>query len=156
MSYYTKSGTYIRNPEAYANTGAPMYKSKYDNKNINKPTSIYKAELVHDKKYIGKTCDFDKRCDQHFTGNGSMVTKKFNPKYITEIDKVHGFFSDDIEQYYTEKYICKYGYQNVRGGQYTNSKTLCKNKETTSKVNKNIKFVLNNCNTCNLVFCECN
>ena len=32
--YYTESGTYIRNPEAYARTGAPMYQSRYDNKDI--------------------------------------------------------------------------------------------------------------------------
>ena len=28
-TYYTKSGTKIINPEAYALTGAPMYKTKY-------------------------------------------------------------------------------------------------------------------------------
>ena len=31
---------------------------------------------------------------------------------------------DKLEQKYTDKYIKKHGYQNVRGGKYTNSKTL--------------------------------
>ena len=35
--YYTETGKLIRNNEAYAETGAPMYKSNkhYDTKNIN-------------------------------------------------------------------------------------------------------------------------
>ena len=32
--------------------------------------------------------------------------------------------ADDIEQLYTNKYIVEYGYNNVRGGKYTNSTTL--------------------------------
>ena len=31
-----------------------------------------------------------------------------------------------VEQYYTEQNIKKYGYDNVRGGKYTNSNTLHK------------------------------
>ena len=37
-------------------------------------------------------------------------------------------FADDIEQLYTNKYIVKYGYNNVRGGKYTNSTTLNRSK----------------------------
>jgi len=32
------------------------------------------------KKYIGKTKNIDRRMKEHFSGNGSMVTKKFKPK----------------------------------------------------------------------------
>ena len=50
-TYYTSNGTYIRNPEAYARTGAPMYKTKYgDSKDINAPTVIYKMNLTNGKK----------------------------------------------------------------------------------------------------------
>lgn len=121
--YYTSSGDLIRNPEAYASTGAPMFKNN-STKNINEETVIYKAELENKKIYVGKTCDFDRRCDQHFSGNGSKVTKKFPPRCIKEKAVVHGFFADEVEQEYTEKYIEKYGYDKVRGGTYTNSKTL--------------------------------
>jgi len=124
MGYYTQSGKKIHNPTAYATTGAPMYKTRYDSNNINKPTSIYKAELENGKKYIGKTTQFEKRCYQHFSGQGSRVTQKFKPKHIQEVDKVPGYFADSVEQEYTEKYIDIYGYDNVRGGYYTNSKTL--------------------------------
>ncbi len=124
MPYYTERGQYIRNPSAYAHTGAPMYKTKYSNVDINKPTSIYVAHLEKGKKYVGKTGNFEKRCDQHFTGSGSKVTKKFKPHEIEEVDIIPGFFSDDAEQSVTEDMINVCGYNNVRGGCYTNSKTF--------------------------------
>ena len=128
MVYYTKSGEVIKYPTAYAKTGAPMYKTKYSNtENINEPTDIYKLNLKEDKKYIGKTKDIDYRMYQHFSGKGAKVTKKFKPIDGKIIDTVPGYFSDKVEQEHTEKYINKYGYDNVRGGKYTNSKTLQKN-----------------------------
>ena len=124
-SYYTQKGDYIKNLTAYAKTGAPMYTSKYDRShNINKPHDIYKVECSDGKKYIGKTANIDKRMDQHFSGNGSKVTQKFKPKSAEVIDSCPGFFSDKLEQKHTEKEIKKHGYINVRGGKYTNSKTL--------------------------------
>ena len=93
-----------------------MYYTRNGAKNINEPTTIYKAELENGKVYVGKTANFDRRCYQHFSGNGSEVTKKFKP----EKEVVPGYFGDEIEQ----EYIEKYGYENVRGGCYTNSKTL--------------------------------
>lgn len=126
-NYYTQSGQIIRNPDAYAKTGAPMYTTRYtESKDINAPTAIYKMNLEGGKKYIGKTTDIDRRMDQHFSGNGAKVTKKFKPIDAKVVDEVPGFFSDDVEQEYTEEYIDKYGYENVRGGMYTNSKTLKK------------------------------
>ena len=126
-TYYTQSGQKIRNPEAYASTGAPMYKTKYtESKDINSPTVIYKMNLKGGKKYVGKTVDFDRRMCQHFSGGGAKVTKKFKPIDAKVVDEVPGYFSDAIEHEYTEEYIDKYGYENVRGGMYTNSKTLKK------------------------------
>ena len=126
-TYYTESGQMIRNPDAYARTGAPMYKTKFsESTDINAPTTIYKMNLKGGKKYVGKTTNFERRMDQHFSGNGAKVTKKFKPIDGTVVDEVPGFFSDDVEQEYTEEYIDKYGYENVRGGMYTNSKTLKK------------------------------
>jgi len=129
-TYYTSNGTYIRNPEAYAKTGAPMFKTKYgDTLDINQKTDIYKLNLKNGKKYIGKTTDIDRRMNQHFSGNGAKVTKKFKPIDGKVVDSCPGFFSDELEQEYTEDYIDKYGYENVRGGKYTNSKTLNKTKQ---------------------------
>lgn len=124
-TYYTKSGQYIRKPEAYARTTAPMYKTKRENtSNINQLTDIYKLSLEHNKTYVGKTIDIDRRMNQHFSGNGSKVTKKFAPLKGKVIDSCPGYFADKLEQEHTKSYIKKNGYDNVRGGTYTNSKTL--------------------------------
>ena len=137
-TYYTEKGKKIINPEAYAYTGAPMYDTKYGNtKNINITTTIYKMNLQNGKKYIGKTCAIDRRMEQHFSGNGSKVTKKFKPHSCEILDEVPGFFSNEVEHEYTEEYIKKHGYQNIRGGYYTNSKTLKyipKNKKNTKTI----------------------
>ena len=109
-----------------------MYTTRYtESKDINAPTAIYKMNLEGGKKYVGKTTNVDRRMDQHFSGNGAKVTKKFKPINAKVVDEVPGFFSDDVEQEYTEEYIDKYGYENVRGGVYTNSKTLKKNNQDT-------------------------
>ena len=130
-TYYTQYGQIIRNPDAYARTGAPMYTTRYtESKDINAPTAIYKMNLEGGKKYVGKTTDVDRRMDQHFSGNGAKVTKKFKPINAKVVDEVPGFFSDDTEQYYTEQNIKKHGYNNVRGGKYTNSNTLHKTNKT--------------------------
>ena len=124
--YYTEYGKKIHNPEAYAKTGAPMYKNNSD-KNINETTQIYKLNLEDGKKYIGKTTNIDRRMNQHFSGNGAKVTKKFKPIDGKIVDECHGYFSDKLEQKHTDKYINKHGYNNVRGGKYTNSKTFKSN-----------------------------
>lgn len=127
MTFYTEGGAYIRNPTAYAKTGAPMYKTKYrDGKNINEKTYIYKLNLQNGKKYIGKTTDIDRRMSQHFRGNGSKVTQKFKPINGTIVDSCNGYFSNKVEQKHTIQNINKYGYNNVRGGSYVNSKTFKK------------------------------
>ena len=128
VEYYTKGGTIINNPAAYAKTGAPMYNDRYQNgNNINETTYIYKLNLENNKKYIGKTTNIDRRMHQHFNGKGSMVTKKFAPKDGEIVEVCNGYFSNNAEQKQTNKCIKTHGYQNVRGGKYTNSKTLHKN-----------------------------
>lgn len=134
--YYTKKGIKINNPTAYAKTGAPMYKSKISKVDINAPTSIYKLNLEKGKKYVGKTTNIDRRMEQHFSGGGAKVTQKFKPINGKIIDECPGFFSDKVEQKHTDKNIKKYGYNNVRGGKYVNSKTLNDNSNQ-NKTNQN-------------------
>jgi len=126
ITYYTQNGIAIRNPVAYAKGGFPMFEtdSIYDTKDINKKTYIYKINLEDGKKYIGKTVNIERRMRQHFNGNGSKVTQKFKPIKYKILDSCPGFLSDEIEQIYTNNYIVKYGYNNVRGGTYTNSSSL--------------------------------
>jgi len=107
--YYTQSGEVIRNPDAYARTGAPMYTKRYtESKNINAPTTIYKMNLKGGKKYVGKTTDVDRReldldeSSTEFEYEGvTYYKKKSNGKWIVE-DKsedgeVVGHMSSDGE-----------------------------------------------------------
>ena len=57
MPYYTQFGERIREPAAYADTGAPMYNNWNieNSRDINVPTYIYKLDLASGKKYIRKT-----------------------------------------------------------------------------------------------------
>ena len=126
QTYYTKKGTIINNPTAYAKTGAPMYKHPCSNVDINKKTHIYKLNLEDGKKYVGKTTNVNRRMNQHFSGNGAKVTQKFKPIDGKIVDTCSGYFSDKLEQKHTDKNIKKYGYNSVRGGKYTNSLTLNK------------------------------
>ena len=130
QKYYTQNGEYIKNPKGYAKTGAPMYESQsiYDTDDINKETFIYKLDLEDGKIYIGKTGNVQKRMKQHFSGDGARVTKKFKPINCEVLDSCPGFLANEIEQLYTNKYIVDYGYNNVRGGKYTNSTSLHRTK----------------------------
>ena len=130
QKYYTQNGEYIKNPKGYAKTGAPMYESQsiYDTDDINKETFIYKLDLEDGKIYIGKTGNVQKRMKQHFSGDGARVTKKFKPINCEVLDSCPGFLANEIEQLYTNKYIVEYGYNNVRGGKYTNSTSLHRTK----------------------------
>lgn len=87
-------------------------------------TYIYLLHLDNGKKYIGKTQYLNIRMYQHFSGNGAMVTRKFKPKTYEVLDICPGYLSTKLEQKYTIKFIADYGYDNVRGGSYINSKTL--------------------------------
>jgi len=123
--YLTSFGKKIVSSIAYAKTGAPMYKYGITN-NQNSKTFIYILYLEYDKIYIGKTTNFVRRMKDHWTKRGAQVTKKFKPIKGFILTICNGYFADDLEQKYTKKYIRKYGYENVRGGYYTNSKTLQK------------------------------
>ena len=48
----------------------------------------------------------------------------FKPIHYEILEVCDGYFSLEKEQYYTKLNIKIYGYENVRGGLYTNSKTL--------------------------------
>ena len=123
--YYTLLGELIRYPNAYAKTGSPMYGSrKHLIIDLNQKIYIYKLILEEGKIYIGKTNNIKRRINEHFYGKGSKVTQKYKPVNYEILEVCDGYFSDKQEQLHTKENIRLYGYENVRGGKYTNSKTF--------------------------------
>lgn len=76
---------------------------------------IYILLLENDKFYVGYTEREDgERFKEHFTGNGSEWTKKYRPVQVLEWRK--GSLED--ENIVTIEYMKKYGWWNVRGGDW--------------------------------------
>lgn len=86
----------------------------YDN-DINKIDSlkdyIYVLELVEGRYYIGRSQNVLERIENHFSGNGSLYTKKFKPLKVIEIVEEKTNFD---ERNKTE-YMSKYSWEKVRG-----------------------------------------
>ena len=59
----------------------------------------------------------------------AKLQKKIKPIEGKIICICNGYFSTKQEQHYTQTHIEKYGYCNVRGGSFTNSKTFRKKVE---------------------------
>jgi len=76
---------------------------------------IYILELKEGKYYIGKSDDPSNRILDHFKGNGSTWTKKYEPIRVKE--KIADC-TDYHEDMYTKMYMDKYGIDNVRGGSW--------------------------------------
>lgn len=84
-----------------------------------KKCSIYVLKLKHNKYYIGKSINVNKRIKQHFKGKGSTWTKLYKPIEIFEIRRNCDDFD---EEKITLQYMKKYGINNVRGGSYARIK----------------------------------
>ena len=80
--------------------------------------TIYVAYLKGGRKYIGhtRTSNFAKRKVEHYSGNGSKVTKKYKPYYIRAIKQVPHRYSK-LEEIKLMRKFCKvYGEGKVSGG----------------------------------------
>ncbi len=77
---------------------------------------IYILELEDNKYYVGFTTNLEKRLQTHKKRLGTSWTVKY--KFI----KIHEIIENgtlENEDYYTKKYMEKFGVNNVRGGTYT-------------------------------------
>lgn len=74
-----------------------------------------KCSSLSNKFYIGKTTSLEYRIEEHFDGKGSQWTKLHLPIRVVEIIPDCTRFDED---YYTLKYMDKYGIDNVRGGSF--------------------------------------
>jgi cellular nucleic acid-binding protein len=77
--------------------------------------AIYVLQLEKGKYYIGKTNNPQFRLENHFQSNGSAWTKKYKPIRIVELLPNCDDYDEDK---YTQKYMDKYGVENVRGGSF--------------------------------------
>jgi len=83
---------------------------------------IYVLKLENDKYYVGQSIDIENRLIFHIKGKlGSEWTKKHKP--IEEIELIETDFTQVNEAMFLENsitihYMKKYGWKNVRGGDY--------------------------------------
>jgi predicted GIY-YIG superfamily endonuclease len=73
---------------------------------------IYVLKLVDDRYYIGRSQNIVQRIEDHFSGNGSIYTKKYKPLSVVEIVEEKTI---DDEKNKTIEYIEKYTWEKVRG-----------------------------------------
>jgi len=73
---------------------------------------IYVLKLVDDRYYIGRSQNIVQRIEDHFSGNGSIYTKKYKPLNVVEIVEEKTI---DDEKNKTIEYIEKYTWEKVRG-----------------------------------------
>ncbi len=73
---------------------------------------IYVLKLVEDRYYVGRTINIFRRIQEHFTGVGSIYTKKYKPLKVVEVEEET---TTDDERKMTFKYVEKYGWGSVRG-----------------------------------------
>lgn len=78
---------------------------------------LYILKLEGGKYYIGKTNNLNSRINDHFNSRGCEWTKKHKPLIVTEIIECKSNLEED---HWVEKYMQKYGIENVRGGSYSN------------------------------------
>jgi len=78
---------------------------------------IYVLRLNHNKIYVGKSNNVNKRIKQHMEGQGSRWTKLHK---VIDIIKIINNADKYDEDKYVKIYMEKYGIKNVRGGSYIN------------------------------------
>jgi len=73
---------------------------------------IYVLELVEERYYIGRTSNILRRVEEHFTGNGAVYTKAFEPIKVIEVIEEK---TKEDEKIKTLEYMSKFGWEKVRG-----------------------------------------
>lgn len=78
-------------------------------------TTIYVLKLHGDKYYVGRTCNYDKRVNDHFHGYGSEWTRLHRPICVVRKQETDSAFEEDKV---VKEMMAQYGVENVRGGSY--------------------------------------
>jgi hypothetical protein len=80
---------------------------------------IYVLKLQENKYYVGKTNNPSFRIENHLNGDGSSWTTIYKPLKLVEMIPNCDDYDEDK---YTQKYMDKYGIDNVRGGSFVSIK----------------------------------
>lgn len=103
---------------------------------------LYALELQHNKYYIGRTNNVDKRVNDHLLGYGAEWTRHYRVIRLIE----YAFNNDPFdEDKYVKKYMNKYGIDNVRGGSYV---TLYLSENQKKCISDELKTANNLCYKC--------
>ena len=76
---------------------------------------IYILQLKDNKYYVGFSENLEDRIVSHFSGDGSEWTKRHVPEKIIDVRSGGKI----LEKMVTLEFMCKFGWQNVRGGPWT-------------------------------------
>lgn len=88
---------------------------------------IYVLELQNKKYYVGKTTQFEKTISKVFRGKGSVWSKMFPPVKVIRTETIVLDNEDAIDiilNKITIETMMEFGWQNVRGGFFTNSNEI--------------------------------
>ncbi|NRR30181.1 GIY-YIG nuclease family protein [Oxalobacteraceae bacterium] len=83
---------------------------------------LYALKLEQGKYYIGRTHDVLWRYKTHAEGKGSQWTSKHRPLALIETKRIEDSLRDKpdlAESKLTIEYMARYGWENVRGGDFT-------------------------------------
>ena len=85
---------------------------------------LYILELEYTKIYVGVTKNPNKRIRKHFFGEGAVITEQFMPIKVLDIIECRPTREEveQVETNVTENLFDEYGYENVFGGKYCNTK----------------------------------
>lgn len=101
--------------------GQPIVRSSYFEKEI----ILYVLKLEHNCWYIGQSRNVEARVRKHKAGKGAAWTKAHKPLELHEVRRT-GLNNDSevaqLEDELTFDYARMYGYDNVRGGGYCQTK----------------------------------
>ena len=103
---------------------------------------IYVLKLIDDRYYIGRTSNIIIRLEQHFTNNGSIYTKMYNPLNVIEIEEE---LTKDAEKNKTLFYMEKYGFEKVRGYTWCSielKKNPCIKNKKIIKLENKIEYII--------------
>ncbi len=117
---------------------------------------IYVLKLIDDRYYVGRTSNILKRMQEHFTGGGSIYTKKYKPIKIIEITEE---ITTEDEKLKTLEVMEKYGWEKVRGSYWCSIEikkpNICKNKKPKIK-NENTNNMYEYDNIIQELYCKQN